>query len=58
MPMLHSPCRGCNERYLGCHSECERYNLYKKEQSTRYEMKKRKICKVRDYSINGRSYRV
>ena len=25
-----APCRGCEERYLGCHDQCKRYAAYKK----------------------------
>lgn len=23
-----APCKGCQDRYLGCHSECEKYKEY------------------------------
>ena len=26
-----SPCKGCEERYAGCHSECEKYIEIKKK---------------------------
>lgn len=26
--MLLSPCKDCPDRYLGCHSECEKYIAY------------------------------
>lgn len=26
--MCHAPCKGCTERYAGCHSECEKYAKY------------------------------
>lgn len=27
-----SPCDGCTERYLACHSKCKRYDIWLKEQ--------------------------
>jgi hypothetical protein len=24
-------CKGCQERYVGCHSECEKYKEYKRQ---------------------------
>ena len=29
--MLISPCKDCEKRYLGCHSECEDYFKYQEE---------------------------
>lgn len=26
-----SKCKGCTDRYLGCHDKCESYKAYKKE---------------------------
>lgn len=25
----NSPCKICNDRYIGCHSKCDKYNKYK-----------------------------
>ena len=30
-----APCKGCNERVLYCHSNCEKYKLLKKENNAR-----------------------
>lgn len=27
--IIYPPCKGCNERYIGCHSQCEQYKAYK-----------------------------
>lgn len=27
---IASPCKDCEERHIGCHSECERYADYRK----------------------------
>ena len=29
--MIKSPCKDCGNRYLGCHSECGKYTLYKRK---------------------------
>ncbi len=29
--MPDCPCQGCTERYSGCHSECDRYKLFRVE---------------------------
>lgn len=31
MRLAHNPCRGCEERYVGCHSSCEKYIKAKEE---------------------------
>lgn len=28
---MNAPCRDCTERHLGCHSNCSRYESYKKD---------------------------
>ncbi len=28
---MNAPCRDCSERHLGCHSDCPRYEIYKKD---------------------------
>ena len=30
-PMPENKCKTCNERYVGCHSECESYKKFRKE---------------------------
>lgn len=27
--MEKSPCKGCDERYLGCHSKCSKYKEFR-----------------------------
>lgn len=29
--MNNAPCKGCLNRYVGCHSECKKYLDFKKE---------------------------
>lgn len=26
--MIKSPCKNCDKRYLGCHSECGKYTMF------------------------------
>lgn len=28
---IHNQCLGCTDRYVGCHSKCEKYKAYKEE---------------------------
>lgn len=45
--MKTAPCKGCEQRHPGCHSECERYAEYSNE---RAEMLKSKHCD-NDYAV-------
>jgi len=29
MPLTTSPCKGCEDRHVGCHSECDAYIAFK-----------------------------
>ena len=29
--MIASPCKDCPERFIGCHSSCEKYRQYRSE---------------------------
>lgn len=40
--MEEFPCKGCTERHIGCHAECERYNEVKRERSKINEQKNSK----------------
>jgi len=42
---LQSPCRDCPERFLGCHSVCERYRAYKAELEAIYEERKKDFAR-------------
>ena len=37
----YEPCKGCAERYIGCHSDCEKYAVYRKLFDERAEEKRR-----------------
>lgn len=30
MPLTTSPCKGCEDRYVGCHGKCEAYIAFKR----------------------------
>lgn len=38
---VHSPCKDCPDRHIGCHSECDKYKEFEKalfeEKSIRYK---------------------
>ena len=34
MPVPQSPCKDCEDRFLGCHSNCESYAAFQKKIST------------------------
>lgn len=42
---VSEPCKNCPDRYLGCHSNCDKYKQFKKEIAER----KRKNQKGREY---------
>ena len=29
--MVKAPCKGCQDRYLGCHADCPKYKEFKAE---------------------------
>ena len=41
--MIITPCKDCMERYIGCHSSCEKYIEWRKE----FDEQKKEILKVR-----------
>lgn len=60
--MISSPCKGCNDRYVGCHGKCNKYILYKKADAEQKEIIRNQVfvdcnCeKVRKDSVT-RAYR-
>lgn len=38
---VHSPCKDCPDRHIGCHAECDKYKAFEKalfeEKSIRYK---------------------
>lgn len=37
--MLNAPCKDCPDRYVGCHSQCEKYQAFHKEREAFLEYK-------------------
>ena len=38
-----APCKGCEERALGCHSTCERYKEFRAQQEGLYAARKKRL---------------
>ena len=51
-----SPCMNCEDRYCGCHSDCERYVLYAKER--RDETKRLKEARSCEAKLTEHSCRL
>lgn len=32
-------CKGCTERYIGCHSVCDKYKKFKEEEKAKHELR-------------------
>ena len=39
--MIGSPRKDCNDRYLGCHSDCEKYKNFRDEIDRLHELKEK-----------------
>lgn len=44
-------CKGCTEQYIGCHSDCESYNAYRKELNEYNEIVKQQKIENARYNI-------
>lgn len=51
MTTINSPCKDCKNRYLGCHSECEKYIEYKEKKIT--QGKVLKTQKINAYNVDS-----
>lgn len=49
--MIQAPCKDCKDRQLGCHSICQKYIDFKKEQEV-INLAKRKDTILRYYDID------
>lgn len=49
--MISSPCKGCKDRFVGCHSTCDLYKGYQVELSG-VKKKQRIETMIRDYSCS------
>lgn len=38
---MTAPCKNCKDRYLGCHSECEKYIAYKDDRQAMHKRKEK-----------------
>lgn len=45
--MITAPCKDCAERHIGCHSSCEKYQAFHKENTERLEAQR--IAKILEY---------
>ena len=55
--MIYAPCKDCKDRFLGCHSKCDKYKDYKKRSEELNDMKnKSENISMRGY-INDMSIR-
>ena len=55
--MIYAPCKDCKDRFLGCHSKCDKYKDYKKKSEELNDMKnKSENISMRGY-INDMSIR-
>ena len=41
--MIKSPCFGCENRHISCHSECEKYVQYRKYREKSYEERRKMV---------------
>lgn len=54
--MAKCDCKGCESRYVGCHSNCESYKRFKDEKAKEYQ-KRRGGIELRSYIIeSGRRF--
>ena len=51
---VNSPCKDCKNRFLGCHSKCEGYKIYKEELTSLQEDLDKQNSEIYLYKI-GRS---
>ena len=37
---MRSPCKNCSDRCLGCHDRCDRYQAFRTECESKYQLRK------------------
>lgn len=52
MNKITSPCKGCENRYLGCHSKCEDYAKFKQYRE-RINQNRKSEAKVLSFKIDA-----
>lgn len=54
MKQIPSPCLDCTSRHIGCHSDCEKYLLFRSNRDEILDTirkNKSEYCKINDYQI-------
>ena len=46
-------CKGCQDRYVGCHSKCEKYKQFKKENDIKREQQRIQQSVKNSYYMRG-----
>lgn len=52
----NAPCKDCEDRHFGCHSECEKYKLWqteRMEKNRKCREEKTKQCRLDDYACKS-----
>lgn len=55
MSRIKVPCKGCGQRHMGCHSECESYATYRRENAKRgalIKSQKARTAEVQTYIVS------
>ena len=40
---MRAPCKGCQDRRVGCHGECEKYQTFRAENQKRLEQRQKEL---------------
>ena len=51
---MECKCKGCTERHVGCHSECEHYKEFKNKLDKQHELKHQDELKRMRPSVSSR----
>lgn len=46
---MTAPCKDCPDRYPGCHSKCDKYQAFHKENAERLEQNKQRQIQRADF---------
>ena len=49
------PCQGCEDRFVGCHAECERYAAWKERRREQWHQLQESIAGAREFGGFRRS---
>lgn len=42
---MNSPCKDCGSRYVGCHSDCEKYKDFRDEVDRNNDLKQKEVIR-------------